>query len=150
MEQIAHQAIVMQFILDLARTLKVDPRGCFRDFFSKIKVCASQRLSTPFYYYSQQIYWLKLSICSSQTADKPYLDMFDHELELLKERVRSCAQSRMDSAMKEMEEEERQKRLGPGGLDPVVVYESLPKVNHTHAHSHTHKCKHVSMHGYKL
>lgn len=39
MEQVAHQAIVMQFILDLARTLEVDPRGCFRQFFSKIKVC---------------------------------------------------------------------------------------------------------------
>ncbi|KAM9363760.1 hsp90 co-chaperone Cdc37-like [Symphorus nematophorus] len=98
MEQVAHQAIVMQFILDLGRALKVDPRGCFRQFFSKIK-----------------------------TADKPYLDAFDHELELLKERVRSCAQMRMESAMKEQEEEERQKRLGPGGLDPVEVYESLPK-----------------------
>ncbi|XP_036949665.1 hsp90 co-chaperone Cdc37 isoform X2 [Acanthopagrus latus] len=98
MEQVAHQTIVVQFILDLARKLEVDPRGCFRQFFSRIK-----------------------------TADKPYLDMFDHELELLKERVRSCAQIRMESAMKELEEEERQKRLGPGGLDPVEVYESLPK-----------------------
>ncbi|XP_029283556.1 hsp90 co-chaperone Cdc37-like isoform X3 [Cottoperca gobio] len=98
MEQVAHQAIVVQFILDLGRTLKVDARGCFRQFFSKIK-----------------------------TADKPYVDAFDHELELLKERIRSCAQIRMDSAMKELEGEERQKRLGPGGLDPVAVYESLPK-----------------------
>ncbi|XP_071360835.1 hsp90 co-chaperone Cdc37 isoform X2 [Trachinotus anak] len=98
MEQVAHQAIVMQFILDLARTLKVDPRGCFRQFFSRIK-----------------------------TADKPYQDAFDRELELLKERVRSCAQIRMDDAMKELVEEERQKRLGPGGLDPAEVYESLPK-----------------------
>nr|XP_046228046.1 hsp90 co-chaperone Cdc37-like isoform X1 [Scatophagus argus]XP_046228056.1 hsp90 co-chaperone Cdc37-like isoform X1 [Scatophagus argus] len=98
MEQVAHQAIVMQFILDLARTLKVDPRGCFRQFFSKIKA-----------------------------ADKPYQEVFDRELELLKERVRSCAQIRMEGAMKELEEEERQKRLGPGGLDPVEVYESLPK-----------------------
>lgn len=31
--------------------------------------------------------------------------------------------------MKELEEEERQKRLGPGGLDPVEVYESLPTVS---------------------
>lgn len=38
----------------------------------------------------------------------------------------------MESAMKEIEEEERQKRLGPGGLDPVEVYETLPKVNHPH------------------
>ncbi|CAG5928751.1 unnamed protein product [Menidia menidia] len=98
MEQVAHQAIVMQFILDLARTLRVDPRGCFRQFFSKIK-----------------------------TADKPYLDAFDRELELLKERVRRCAQMRMEGAMKELEDEERQKRLGPGGLDPVEVYESLPR-----------------------
>ncbi|XP_015259895.1 PREDICTED: hsp90 co-chaperone Cdc37-like [Cyprinodon variegatus] len=98
MEQIAHQAIVMQFILDLARTLKVDPRGCFRQFFSKIK-----------------------------TADKPYQEYFDRELDLLKERVRRCAQARMEGAMKELEEEERQKRLGPGGLDPIEVYGSLPK-----------------------
>ncbi|XP_004066102.1 hsp90 co-chaperone Cdc37-like [Oryzias latipes] len=98
MEQIAHQAIVMQFILDLARTLSIDPRGCFRQFFSKIK-----------------------------TADKPYQDAFNHELELLKERICKCAQLRMDGAMKELEEEEKQTRLGPGGLDPVEVYESLPK-----------------------
>ncbi|XP_035492246.1 hsp90 co-chaperone Cdc37-like isoform X2 [Scophthalmus maximus] len=105
MGQVAHQAIVLQFILDTARTLKVDPRGCFRQFFSKIK-----------------------------TAEKPYQDAFDCELELLKERVRSCARIRMEDAMKELEEEEeeeeevgREKRLGPGGLDPVEVYESLPK-----------------------
>uniref|UniRef100_A0A3Q3WZ69 Hsp90 co-chaperone Cdc37 n=1 Tax=Mola mola TaxID=94237 RepID=A0A3Q3WZ69_MOLML len=99
MEQVAHQAIVMQFILDLARTLKVDPRGCFRQFFSKIK-----------------------------TADKQYQDAFHRELELLKERVCSCAKMRMESAMKELKEEERQNRLGPGGLDPAEVYKSLPKV----------------------
>ncbi|KAM6939480.1 hsp90 co-chaperone Cdc37-like [Xenentodon cancila] len=98
MEQVAHQAIVMQFILDLARTLNVDPRGCFRQFFSKIK-----------------------------TADKLYQDAFSRELEMLKDRVRRCARIRMEGAMKELKEEERQKRLGPGGLDPLEVYESLPK-----------------------
>ncbi|XP_071400218.1 hsp90 co-chaperone Cdc37 [Centroberyx affinis] len=98
MEQVAHQTIVMQFILELARTLQVDPRGCFRQFFSQIK-----------------------------TADKPYQDVFNHELESLKERVRDRAQARIEDALKELEEEERQKRLGPGGLDPVEVYQSLPK-----------------------
>lgn len=71
--------------------------------------------------------------CPPQTADKHYQVAFDHELGLLKERVRSCAQIRMECAMKELEEEERKKRLGPGGLDPGEVYESLPKVNHRHA-----------------
>ncbi|XP_014841368.1 PREDICTED: hsp90 co-chaperone Cdc37-like isoform X1 [Poecilia mexicana] len=98
MEQVAHQAIVMQFILDLARTLNVDPRGCFRQFFSNIK-----------------------------TANAEYQNAFDQELDLLKERVRRCAQAQMEGTMKKLEEEERQKRLGPGGLDPVEVYESLPK-----------------------
>lgn len=68
-----------------------------------------------------------------KTADKPYQEAFERELELLKDRVRACAQSRMESAREDMEEEERQKRLGPGGLDPVEVYQSLPKVKpHTH------------------
>ncbi|XP_013879902.1 hsp90 co-chaperone Cdc37 [Austrofundulus limnaeus] len=97
MEQVAHQTIVMQFILELSKSLKVDPRGCFRQFFTKIK-----------------------------TADQQYQDAFNDELESFKERVRGRAKIRIEKAMKELEEEERQKRIGPGGLDPVEVYESLP------------------------
>ncbi|XP_012677969.2 hsp90 co-chaperone Cdc37 [Clupea harengus] len=97
MEQVAHQTIVMQFILELAKSLKVDPRGCFRQFFSKIK-----------------------------TADQQYQDAFNDELESFKERVRGRAKIRIEKAMKEYEEEEKQKRLGPGGVDPVEVYETLP------------------------
>ncbi|XP_072346953.1 hsp90 co-chaperone Cdc37 [Scyliorhinus torazame] len=97
MEQVAHQTIVMQFILELAKSLKVDPRACFRQFFTKIK-----------------------------TADKQYIEAFNDELGAFKERVKGRAQARIEKAMKEYEEEERQKRLGPGGLDPVEVYESLP------------------------
>uniref|UniRef100_A0A8C1DLV4 Hsp90 co-chaperone Cdc37 n=2 Tax=Cyprinus carpio TaxID=7962 RepID=A0A8C1DLV4_CYPCA len=97
MEQVAHQTIVMQFILELSKSLKVDPRGCFRQFFAKIK-----------------------------TADQQYQDAFNDELESFKERVRGRAKIRIEKALKEYEEEERQKRLGPGGLDPVEVYETLP------------------------
>ncbi|XP_032868187.1 hsp90 co-chaperone Cdc37 [Amblyraja radiata] len=97
MGQVAHQTIVMQFILELAKSLKVDPRACFRQFFTKIK-----------------------------TADKQYVEAFNDELEAFKERVRGRAQARIEKAMKEYEEEERQKRIGPGGLDPVEVYENLP------------------------
>ncbi|XP_065511123.1 hsp90 co-chaperone Cdc37 [Caloenas nicobarica] len=97
MEQVAHQTIVMQFILELAKSLKVDPRACFRQFFTKIK-----------------------------TADQQYMEGFNDELDAFKERVRGRAKARIEKAMKEYEEEERQKRLGPGGLDPVEVYESLP------------------------
>lgn len=37
MEQIAHQAVVMQFILEMASNSQQDPRGCFRQFFHKAK-----------------------------------------------------------------------------------------------------------------
>lgn len=66
--------------------------------------------------------------CSPQTADRQYMEGFNDELEAFKERVRGRAKLRIEKAMKEYEEEERKKRLGPGGLDPVEVYESLPEV----------------------
>lgn len=65
----------------------------------------------------------------SQTADVQYQDAFNDELESFKERVRGRAKIRIEKAMKEYEEEEKQKRLGPGGLDPVEVYETLPAVS---------------------
>ena len=40
---------------------------------------------------------------------------------------RKRAKEKVDKAVEEYEEEEREKRLGPGGLDPVEVFESLPE-----------------------
>uniref|UniRef100_A0A8C5H003 Hsp90 co-chaperone Cdc37-like 1 n=1 Tax=Gouania willdenowi TaxID=441366 RepID=A0A8C5H003_GOUWI len=37
MDQVAHQAVVMQFILEMASNSQQDPRGCFRHFFHKAK-----------------------------------------------------------------------------------------------------------------
>ncbi|XP_078663180.1 hsp90 co-chaperone Cdc37-like isoform X1 [Branchiostoma floridae x Branchiostoma belcheri] len=99
MDQVAHQTIIMQYILELAKSLDADPRACVKPFFSRIK-----------------------------TADKQYTDAFNDELDSFKTRVRGRAEARIERAMKEAEEEERQKRLGPGGLDPVEVFESLPQV----------------------
>jgi cell division cycle protein 37 len=97
MEHVAHQCIVMQFILELSKTLKHDPRACVGPFFSKM-----------------------------QLANREYKDGFYEELNAFKARIRKRAQEKIEQAMKEAEEEERQKRLGPGGLDPVEVFESLP------------------------
>nr|XP_054775196.1 hsp90 co-chaperone Cdc37-like [Lytechinus pictus] len=101
MEQVAHQTIIMQYLLELAKSLNRDPRSCIRPFFSKM-----------------------------DKAEKQYKDAFDDELKSFKKRVRERAQIRIDKATKEAEEEiekERQERLGPGGLDPAEVFESLPK-----------------------
>jgi len=62
----------------------------------------------------------------AKTEFKEYMEAFDDELRSFLERVKERAQARIEKAMKEAEQEEREKRLGPGGLDPVEVFESLP------------------------
>ncbi|XP_041983189.1 hsp90 co-chaperone Cdc37 [Aricia agestis] len=94
---VAHQTICMQYILELSKQLDVDPRACVGSFFSKIQV-----------------------------AEKTYKDSFDDELEQFKARIKKRAAEKIQEAIREAEEEERKARLGPGGLDPVEVYDELP------------------------
>ncbi|XP_047537411.1 hsp90 co-chaperone Cdc37 [Vanessa atalanta] len=97
MAHVAHQTICMQYILELSKQLDVDPRACVGSFFSRIQV-----------------------------AEKTYKDSFDDELEQFKARIKKRAAEKIQEAIREQEEEERKARLGPGGLDPVEVYEELP------------------------
>ncbi|XP_045454688.1 hsp90 co-chaperone Cdc37 [Melitaea cinxia] len=97
MAHVAHQTICMQYILELSKQLDVDPRACVGSFFSRIQV-----------------------------AEKTYKDSFDDELEQFKVRIKKRAAEKIQEAIREQEEEERKARLGPGGLDPVEVYEELP------------------------
>ena len=97
MQRVAHQVIVMQYILELAKQIKRDPRSCVPGFFERMK-----------------------------STEKTYLDAFEDELKGFKERVESRAQARIEEATRVAEEEARQKRLGPGGVDPVEVMETLP------------------------
>ncbi|XP_034565227.1 hsp90 co-chaperone Cdc37-like 1 isoform X1 [Notolabrus celidotus] len=62
MEQVAHQAVVMQFILEMASNSQQDPRGCFRQFFQKAK-----------------------------DGQDVYLEVFHTELDTFKHRVREYA-----------------------------------------------------------
>lgn len=97
-EIVSHQTMLLQFILELAKTLKVDPRNCFISFFEKFK-----------------------------KADESYLAGFNAELKSFIERVKERARIRIQDAVEEIEREEKEKRMGPGGLDPHEVFESLPK-----------------------
>merc|ERR1712130_665099 len=58
-----------------------------------------------------------------QVADEEYKSAFYSELEAFKERIRKRAAEKIAEAM----EEERLANLGPGGLDPADVFESLPR-----------------------
>lgn len=98
MEHVAHQCICMQYILELSKQINVDPRGCVNSFFSRIQI-----------------------------ADPEYKKAFDDEVESFKDRIRKRAAEKLADAIKQVEEEERLARLGPGGLDPVEVFQSLPE-----------------------
>lgn len=100
MERVAHQTIIMQYILELAKSLDAAPQATVHSFFIKMK--------------------------KAKTDFKEYMEAFDDELKSFLVRVKERAEARIERAMKEAEEEDRQKRLGPGGLDPVEVFESLP------------------------
>jgi len=99
MAHVAHQCICMQYILELAKQLDVDPRACVSSFFSKIQHCHPE-----------------------------YRAQFDSEIEGFKGRIQKRAQEKIQEAIAQAEEEERKERLGPGGLDPADVFESLPDV----------------------
>lgn len=80
--------------------MDVDPRACVGSFFSRIQI-----------------------------AEVEYKNSFDEELRAFKERICKRAAEKVADAIREAEEEERKVRLGPGGLDPIEVFESLPQVN---------------------
>ncbi|GAB0096196.1 Hsp90 co-chaperone Cdc37 [Sergentomyia squamirostris] len=98
MAHVAHQCICMQYMLELSKQLDVDPRACVGMFFSRIQV-----------------------------ADVEYKKQFDDEVESFKDRIRKRSAEKLAAAQAEVEEEERLARLGPGGLDPEEVMNSLPE-----------------------
>lgn len=66
-----------------------------------------------------------------QIADGEYKKAFIDELAAFKQRIRTRAKEKIEEQMEEIrkeQEEEREARLGPGGLDPAEVFETLPKV----------------------
>ncbi|XP_053671216.1 hsp90 co-chaperone Cdc37 [Anopheles nili] len=100
MGHVAHQCICMQYILDISKQLEVDPRSCVASFFQRIQ---------------------------EAEAKAEYKQHFFAEIEAFKERIRKRAQEKLQVLIQEQEEEEKKARIGPGGLDPVEVFESLPE-----------------------
>merc|ERR1712241_688919 len=104
MMQVAHQCICVQYLLELSKQLDVDPRSCISSFFTKIQI-----------------------------ADNEYKKAFEDELTAFIERIEIRAEQKIEEQMAEArleaqreEELDRQNRIGPGGLDPVEVFDSLP------------------------
>lgn len=119
MEHVAHQCICMQFILELSKHLNRDPRSCVSSFFSRYLIQILNQIL---------VVTLYLKIGRIQVADVEYRKGFEDELKAFKDRIQRRAKEKIEAAIAEAEEEEKTKRIGPGGLDPVEVFESLPEV----------------------
>ena len=83
MEQVSSQVISMQYMLTLGKELKLDPRAAVRPFYDRLN-----------------------------KVNQEYMDVFNDEVSAFRTRIRNRAKERIEEAMKEVEEEERQKRLG--------------------------------------
>lgn len=95
---VARQAVTVQMILDLAKTLGggIDPRSCLPAFFER-----------------------------SARAKEKFDLMFNDELADFMERVGKAEQYRLAKAIAE-QEKDPQALIGPGGLNAQEVFESLP------------------------
>jgi cell division cycle protein 37 len=133
MEHVAHQCICMQFILELSRHLNRDPRSCVSSFFSRFYPPYISCFCFVFLYLKMCL--LFTCFTRIQIADVEYRKGFEDELKAFKDRIHRRAKDKIEAAIAEAEEEEKKKRLGPGGLDPVEVFESLPEVFLSHISS---------------
>eukprot|EP00051_Salpingoeca_urceolata_P032078 m.14199 g.14199 ORF g.14199 m.14199 type:complete len:393 (+) comp4750_c1_seq1:418-1596(+) len=96
-KRVARQTIIVQFIMELAKSVKQDPRDCVPAFFMRFK-----------------------------SNDPQYMASFNDEYEAFLGRVKARAKARFEEAKAKVEAEEKQARVGPGGLDPLEVLETLP------------------------
>ncbi|KAF8361853.1 cdc-37 [Pristionchus pacificus] len=98
---VAEQNTVLQYLLELAKSLKAEPTNTnmIKNFFKKFKA-----------------------------ADPQYMKHFHDEVASFQNRLRLRAKQKRDDALAEYEAEEKQKRIAeaPGGLDPQEVFETLP------------------------
>jgi len=102
MAVMAEQCIIIQYLLELSKTLNAiaTNTNMIKNFFKKFRA-----------------------------ADPTYMKAFHEEVEGFKDRLRKRAKDKRDTAIAEYEAAEKQKRIAasPGGVDPQEVYEELPQ-----------------------
>ena len=100
MKEAARQYLMLQNILDLSKQSGKDPRAAVRPFFKEI-------------------------------LQEEKMKQLNHETDVFATKIQKRAidkKAEMEAeAEEEMVELSREERLGPGGLDPVEVFETLPE-----------------------
>eukprot|EP01135_Chromosphaera_perkinsii_P002690 Nk52_evm58s226 gene=Nk52_evmTU58s226 len=106
MKRVCHQCVLLQYLLELLKPGNLNPRDVIRNFFHKM---------------------------DAETQDIQHR-AFDDDLKAFIERVQKRAvekKAEREAEAEEVEEdvvlENPEDRLGPGGLDPIEVANSLPR-----------------------
>ena len=99
-KHMAKQVVSLNYILELSKHLNTDPRSAVDPFYARMA-----------------------------KADPEYMESFEDEVQAFIGRIQKRAREKIDEAVKEVEEEERNERISqsPGGVDPMEVFESLPE-----------------------
>ncbi|XP_070712386.1 hsp90 co-chaperone Cdc37-like, partial [Pempheris klunzingeri] len=97
-EIVTKQAMSLQFILELVKNINAPKAKLVNDMFSKLNKNLPE-----------------------------YKKYYDDELEVFRQRTKDRAKERIKEEIERIENEEREKRLGPGGLDPHEVFGQLPE-----------------------
>lgn len=102
MKACAEQCIIIQYLLELSKSLNAVATNCTvqKQFFKKF-----------------------------DSAEPVYMKHYHDEVKAFEERLRTRAETKRQAALEECEAEEKEERIkaSPGGIDPQEVYEELPE-----------------------
>lgn len=106
MKRVAHQAVIMRFMLELAKQAKKSPQICVEPFFRKIK--ESEPLANK--------------------ESESYMKAFYAEVKAFQTRIENRAKEKLELLGREaLEKEREEKKNDPNYLDPQVVFDTLPE-----------------------
>ncbi|CAF3089773.1 unnamed protein product [Rotaria sp. Silwood2] len=106
MDLSSHQTMIIQYILYLAESLKIEPIHCIEQFFTRRKI------------------------------DKNYNQQFTRQLRQFREWLEQCARKNNKDLEEKEKQQKQEQHLASDGLDPIEVMESLPKGSQQFFESH--------------
>jgi len=111
MKEVARQQMLLQYVLDLAKSMKADPRAALRPFFSKVDAKVDGH-ATGF----------------QEDVDSFVVKLQKRAVDKKKEMEEEAAAEGEGEGEEEYVELSKEERLAqaPGDLDPLEVFESLP------------------------
>lgn len=115
MKEVARQQMLLQYVLDLAKSMHADPRSALRPFFSKIDTKGAGHVKG----FQDDVDAFVVKLCARAIQKKKEMEAEEAEA------AAGGGEGEAEEEYVELSKEERVKQA-PGGLDPLEVFEALP------------------------